>query len=38
VIFRRNSAGSVVELGVVQDRVWNMRFERRGPVQSTAQR
>ena len=37
VIFRRNAAGSVIELGVVQDRVWNMRFERRAPMQSTAQ-
>lgn len=36
VIFRRNAAGNPIELAVVQDRVWHMRFERRGAVQSTA--
>jgi CubicO group peptidase (beta-lactamase class C family) len=29
VIFRRDASGRPTELSVVQDRVWNMRFERR---------
>jgi hypothetical protein len=29
VIFRRDAAGSVSALSVVQDRVWDMRFVRR---------
>jgi CubicO group peptidase (beta-lactamase class C family) len=38
VIFRRNSAGRVAELSVVQDRVWDIRFARREAAQSTTQR
>jgi CubicO group peptidase (beta-lactamase class C family) len=38
VIFRRDGAGRVAELSVVQDRVWDMRFARREAAQSTAHR
>jgi hypothetical protein len=36
VVFRRNAAGRVTELSVVQDRVWDMRFARREAAPSTA--
>jgi len=34
VIFRRDNAGHVIELSVVQDRVWDMRFTRTAKVKS----
>ena len=32
MVFRRNSAGQVTELSIVQDRVWDLRFPRHAPA------
>jgi hypothetical protein len=35
IIFRRDAAGTVTSLSIVQDRVWDLRFARQGAITTT---